>query len=323
MTFIRRLVRLVASVAAIALAGTACAQGFPSKPIRIVITFPPGGTNDFLGRVISQKLQEKWGQPVILENRPGAGGNIGSDFVAKSAPDGYTLLLGTNTLVMNRFLTLKMPYDVQKDLAPVAMIGSTPFAVVVNNNLPVKSIAELIAYAKANPGKLSFGSAGVGTPHHLGTELFKTLTGTLMVHVPYKGSAAALTDVMTGQLQLMWITINVANPFINAGKVRAIGVGEPRRLASNKDIPAVAETVPGYEVSAWYAVLAPAGTPTEIIAQLSTEIQRAFHAPEVRERLTAQGIELAPAGAESLRATIAADLDTWGKVVADAGIKPE
>ena len=323
MTFIRRLVRLVASVAAIALAGTACAQGFPSKPIRIVITFPPGGTNDFLGRVISQKLQEKWGQPVILENRPGAGGNIGSDFVAKSAPDGYTLLLGTNTLVMNRFLTLKMPYDVQKDLAPVAMIGSTPFAVVVNNNLPVKSIAELIAYAKANPGKLSFGSAGVGTPHHLGTELFKTLTGTLMVHVPYKGSAAALTDVMTGQLQLMWITINVANPFINAGKVRAIGVGEPRRLASNKDIPAVAETVPGYEVSAWYAVLAPAGTPTEIIAQLSTEIQRAFHAPEVRERLTAQGIELAPAGAESLRATIAADLHTWGKVVADAGIKPE
>jgi len=323
MNCIRRLVRLVALVSGIALAGAACAQGFPSKTIRLVITFPPGGTNDVLGRVIGLKLQEKWGQPVILENRPGAGGNIGSDYVAKSAPDGYTLLLGTNTLTMNRFLTMKMPFDVQKDLAPVAMIGSTPFAVVVNNNLPVKSIAELIAYAKMNPDRLSFGSAGVGTPHHLGTELFKTMTGTRMVHVPYKGSAAALVDVMTGQIQLMWITINVANPFINAGKVRAIGVAEPRRLASNKDIPAVAETVPGYEVSAWYAVLAPAGTPAEIIAQLSTEIQRAFHAPEVRERLTAQGIELAPAGAESLRATIAGDLDTWGKVVADAGIKPE
>jgi tripartite-type tricarboxylate transporter receptor subunit TctC len=323
MTAIRRLFRLAASVAGIALAGAACAQGFPSKPIRLVITFPPGGTNDFLGRVISQKLQEKWGQPVVLENRPGAGGNIGSDYVAKSAPDGHTLLLGTNTLAMSRYLTAKMPFDVQKDLAPVAMIGSTPFAVVVNNNLPVKSIAELIAYAKANPDRLSFGSAGVGTPHHLGTELFKTMTGTRMVHVPYKGSAAALTDVMSGQIQLMWITINVANPFINSGKVRAIGVGEPRRLASNKDIPAIAETVPGYEVSAWYAVLAPAGTPAEVVGQLSIEIQRAFQAPEVRERLTAQGIELAPAGAESLRATIAADLDTWGKVVADAGIRPE
>ena len=323
MRCIRRLIHVIALVAGIALAAAACAQGFPFKPMRLVITFPPGGTNDFLGRVISQKLQEKWSQPVILENRPGAGGNIGSDYVAKSAPDGYTLLLGTNTLTMNRFLTAKMPFDVQRDLAPVAMIGSTPFAVVVHNDLPVKSIADLIAYAKANPGRLSFCSAGVGTPHHLGTELFKTMTGTHMVHVPYKGSAAALTDVMTGQIQLMWITINVAYPFINAGKVRAIGVGEPRRLASNKDIPAVAETVPGYEVSAWYAVLAPAGTPAEIVAQLSTEIQRAFQAPEVRERLTAQGIELAPAGAESLRATIAADLDTWGRVVAGAGIKPE
>jgi tripartite-type tricarboxylate transporter receptor subunit TctC len=317
------LFRLALLAAGFALAGAACAQGFPSKPIRLIITFPPGGTNDHLGRVISQKLQEKWGQPVILENRPGAGGNIGSDFVAKSAPDGYTLLLGTNTLTMNRFLTTKMPFDVQKDLAPIAMIGSTPFAVVVNNNLPVKSIAELIAYAKANPDRLSYGSAGVGTPHHLGTELFKTLTATRMVHVPYKGSAAALTDVMSGQIQLMWITINVGNPFISAGKVRAIGVGELRRLASNKDIPAIAETVPGYEVSAWYAVLAPAGTPAEIVAQLSTEIQRAFQAPEVRERLIPQGIELAPAGAESLRATIAADIDMWGKVVAQAGIKPE
>jgi tripartite-type tricarboxylate transporter receptor subunit TctC len=317
-----RLARVLALALLAACTGAAAAQSYPSRPIRLVIPFPPGGTNELLGRVISTKLQERWGQPVVMENRPGAGGNIGAEAVVRSAPDGYTLLFGTNTLTMNKFLFAKMPFDAEKDLAPVAMIGSTPFAVVVNNNLPVKSIPELIAYAKANPGKLSYGSAGVGTPHHLGTELFKTMTGTNMVHVPYKGSAAALTDVMSGQIPLMWITINVAMPYIGAGKMRAIAVAEPKRLAWMQDLPTIAETVPGYEVSAWYAVFAPAGTPAEIIAALSTEIQRAFNSPDVRERMP-QGLDLAPADAKELAAVVAADTTKWGKVVADAGIKPE
>ena len=209
--------------------------------------FPPGGTNELLARLIGQKLQEKWGQPVIPENRPGAGGNIGADAVAKSAADGYTLLFGTNTLTMNPFLVRQIPFDVQKDLAPVAMVATTPFIVVVNNELPVRSIAELIAYAKKNPGKLSYGTPGNGTPHHLGTEMFRTMAGVDMVHVPYKGSTAALTDVMTGNLQLMWVTINVGMPLVKGGKLRAIALGEPQRSEVYRDLPTVAETLPGYE----------------------------------------------------------------------------
>jgi tripartite-type tricarboxylate transporter receptor subunit TctC len=243
--------------------------------------------------------------------------------VAKSAPDGYTLLFGTNTLTMNPFLVKSMPFDVQKDLAPVAMIATTPFIVVVNNSLPVRSIPELIAHAKANPGKLSFGSAGTGTPHHLGTELFKTMAGLDMVHVPYKGSAQALTDVMTGQLHLMWVTINVGMPLVSSGKLRAIALGEPQRSATHKDLPAIAETLPGYEVTAWYAVFAPAGTPPEIVQQLSTELVRVFQQQETKDRLTPLGVEITTKSAPELRSVIAADLSKWRKVVADAGIRPE
>ena len=296
---------------------------YPARPIRLIVPFPPGGTNELLSRLISQRLQEKWGHPVVTENRAGAGGNIGAEVVAKSAPDGYTLLFGTNTLTMNPFLVKSMPFDVQKDLAPVAMIATTPFIVVVNNSLPVRSIPELIAHAKANPGKLSFGSAGTGTPHHLGTELFKTMAGVDMVHVPYKGSAQALTDVMTGQLHLMWVTINVGMPLVSSGKLRAIALGEPQRSATHKDMPTVSETLPGYEVTAWYAVFAPAGTPPEIVQQLSTELVRVFQQQETKDRLTPLGVEITTKSAAELRSVIAADLAKWRKVVADAGIRPE
>jgi tripartite-type tricarboxylate transporter receptor subunit TctC len=301
----------------------AAAQPYPNRPIRLIVPFPPGGTNELLSRIISQKLQERWGQPVVTENRAGAGGNIGAEAVARSAPDGYTLLFGTNTLTMNPFLVKQMPFDVQRDLAPVAMIATTPFIVVVNNSLPVHSIPELIAHAKAAPGKLSFGSAGTGTPHHLGTELFKTLAGVDMVHVPYKGSAQALTDVMTGQLHLMWVTINVGLPLVNSGKLRAIAVGEPRRLPSHPSLPAIAETLPGYEVTAWYAVFAPAGTPGEIIGQLSDELVRVFTLPEIKERLTPLAVEITTRTAAELRTVMSEDLAKWRKVVADAGIRPE
>jgi tripartite-type tricarboxylate transporter receptor subunit TctC len=316
---LRTAVVLLACVVSTAVA----AQTYPSRPIRMIVPFAPGGTNELLARLIGQKFHEKWGQPVIPENRPGAGGNIGADAVAKSAPDGYTLLFGTNTLTMSAFLVRQMPFDVQKDLVPVAMVATTPFIVVVNNSLPVRSVTELIAYAKAHPGKLSFGSPGNGTPHHLGTEMFKTMAGVDMVHVPYKGSTNALTDVMAGNLQLMWVTINVGMPLVAGGKVRAIAIGEPRRLENHRDLPAIAETLPGYEVTAWYAVFAPAGTPPEIIAQLSAELIRIFRLPEVRDRLVPTGVEITVQDAAQLRATVASDMARWRKVVADAGLKPE
>ncbi len=301
----------------------AYAQSFPSKPIRLVVPFQAGGGNDLLARIISQKFLEKWGQPVIVDNRPGAGGNVGADFVAKSAPDGHTILLATNTLTMNPFIFARMPFDTQKDFAPVAMLATTPFYVVVNNNLPVKSIPELIAYAKANPGKLSYATPGIGTPHHLGTELFKSMTGTYMVHIPYKGSIPALTDVIGGQVQVMWATVNVALPMVTSGKVRGLALAEPKRTTSLKDVPVVAETIPGYQVSAWYGIFAPAATPPAIVQQMSAELQQIFQQADVQARLIPLGYEMSIGNAEQARATVASDLDRWGKLVKAVGIKAE
>ncbi len=313
---------LVATTLA-SLAQTQPAPSFPMKPIRLIVPFQAGGGNDLLARIISQKFQEKWGQPVVVDNRPGAGGNVGADMVAKAAPDGYTLLLGTNTLTMNPFIFAKIPFDTQRDLAPVAMIATTPFYVVVNNDLPVKTMPELIAYAKANPGKLSYASTGIGTPHHLGTELFKSMTGTYMVHIPYRGSIPAITDVISGQVQVMWATINVALPMVNSGKVRGIAIGETKRIQSLPNVPTIAESVPGYEVSAWYGIFAPAGTPPAIVQQMSAELQEIFQAPETRSRLVPLGYEIWTGGPELLKTTIATDMDKWSKVVKSAGIKPE
>ena len=301
----------------------ALAQAFPSKPIRLIVPFQAGGGNDLLARIISQKFLEKWGQPVVVDNRPGAGGNLGADFVAKAAPDGHTILLGTNTLTMNPFIFAKMPFDTLKDLVPVAMLATTPFYVVVNNNLPVKNIPELIAYAKANPGKLSYATPGIGTPHHLGTELFKSMTSTYMVHIPYRGSIPALTDVIGGQVQVMWATVNVALPMVTSGKVRGLALAESRRTQSLKEVPVVAETLPGYEVSAWYGVFAPRATPAAIVQQLSAELQHIFQQPDVQARLLPLGYEISTANAEQFRATVAGDMDKWGKLAKTIGITPE
>jgi tripartite-type tricarboxylate transporter receptor subunit TctC len=254
---------------------------YPNRPIRLIVPFPPGGTNDLLSRLISQKLQERWGQPVVTENRAGAGGNVGADAVAKSAADGYTLLFGTNTLTINPFMVKQMPFDVQRDLAPVAMIATTPFIV---------------------------GSAGAGTPHHLGTELFKTMAGVDMVHVPYKGSAQALTDVMTGQLHLMWVTINVGMPLVTSGKLRAIALGESQRSMAHRDLPTVAETLPGYEVTAWCS---------------RPQALRRKSSAEIRERLRSLGVEITTRGARELRDVVASGLAKWREVAAAAGIRPE
>ena len=308
----------------LASAFSALAQQYPQQPIRLVVPFAAGGGNDILARVISQRLNARWGQPVLVENRPGAGGNIGAEHVAKSAPDGYTLLVATNTLTMTPHLVARVPFDVRQDFSPVALLATTPFALVVSPDLPVKSVKELVAHAKQNPGKLSYATPGIGTPHHLGMEYFKSLTGTEMVHVPYKGSVASLTDVATGRAQLMLITINAAMPFIQGNKVRALAVAERERISQLRELPTVIEAgVPDFEVTAWYAVLAPARTPDAVTQRLAGELLQLFSDTETRERLQPVGFELTPAPPERLRALIAADLEKWGRVVKAAGIKAE
>ena len=321
--WMKRIIALVLAVIALpALAQSDAA--FPARPIRLVVPFAAGGGNDLLARVISQRLQTAWGQAVLVDNKPGAGGNIGADFVAKSAPDGHTLLLATNTLAINPAIFATIPFDVRQDFAPVALAAATPFVLLVNNELPVKSVRELIAHARAKPGKLSYASVGIGTPHHLGMELFKSLTGTDIVHVPYKGSVTSLTDLSSGQVQVMLASINAAMPFMQGGKVRAIAIAEPRRIESMRDLPTVIESgVPGYEITAWYAVLAPARTPPEIVRKLGDEILKVMGESDTRERLRPAGFEIVRGNAAELRALISSDIDKWAGVVKSAGIKPE
>lgn len=297
---------------------------YPSRPIRLVVPFAPGGGNDLLARYVSGKLNARWGQPVVVENKPGAGGNIGAEFVARAQPDGYTLLLVTNTVTINPYLQKSIPFDIRTDFAPLALLAATPFALVVTPGLPVNSIPELIARAKAAPGTLSYASTGVGTPHHLGMELFKSLTGADIVHVPYRGSVPGLTDTSTGQTQIMLATINAAMPFLDGKRVRALGVGEKQRITALPDVPTVIEAgIHGFEVTAWYGVLAPAAAPAAIQQKLGEAIVQAARDPEMKERLGPAGFEVTPGDGAALRRLIETDLDRWGKVAAQAGIKPE
>lgn len=314
-------------VVAAAIAGPSIAAAqtdFPTRPIRLIVPFAPGGGNDLLARYVSGKLTARWGQPVVVENKPGAGGNIGAEFVARSQPDGHALLLVTNTVTINPYLQKNVPFDIRTDFAPLALLAATPFALVVTPELPVTSVRELIAHARAAPGKLSYASTGVGTPHHLGMELFKSLTSTDMVHVPYRGSVPGLTDTSTGQTQVMLATINAAMPFLDSKRVRALGVGEKQRIGALPDVPTVIEAgVPGFEVTAWYGVLAPAATPAPVQQKLGEAILHAARDPEMKEKLAPAGFEIMPGDAAALRRLIDSDLERWGKVAAQAGIKPE
>jgi tripartite-type tricarboxylate transporter receptor subunit TctC len=302
----------------------ALAQGaasYPAKPIRLVVPFPAGGTTDILARAVAQKLSEAWGQQVIVDNRPGAGGNIGSDLVAKSAPDGYTLLMGTvGTHAINPSLYAKMPYDHVKDFAPVILVAGVPNVLVVNPSLPVHSVQELIAYAKANPGKLNFASSGNGTSIHLSGELFKTMTGVQMTHIPYKGSAPALTDLVGGQVELMFDNLPSSLPFIKAGRLRALAVTSGTRAAALPDLPTLAESgLAGFEASSWFGVLAPAGTPRDIVAKLNGAIATWLASPEAREKLSSQGAIAAGGTPDAFARHIAAETVKWAKVVKASG----
>jgi tripartite-type tricarboxylate transporter receptor subunit TctC len=295
---------------------------YPNKPIRLVVTFPTGGAPDILARLFSEKAQ--LGQPIVIDNKPGAGGNIGSDIVAKSAGDGYTLVMGTvGTHSINGALYEKMPYDMVKNFTPISLIASAPNLLVVNNDLPVKTVPELIAYMKANPNKLSFGSPGIGTSVHMSGELFKSMTGTSMTHVPYKGRQFFIPDLIGGSIQLVFDNMPSALPMAKEGKIRAVAQTTARRSPAAPDIPTVAESLPGFEATTWFAMFAPANTPKPVVDRLNAEIVRVFKLPEVAERLKTLGLDAVLSSSEELGKYQATEIVKWAKVVKESGAKAE
>ena len=301
------------------------AQGWPSKPIRIVVPFAPGGPADLLPRLIGPKLTEAWGQPVVVENKAGAGGSIGMELVAKSPPDGYTLVIGpTGNLVVNQHVFASLPYDPMKDLAPVTLIATFSNVLVVHPDVPAKSLGELIALAKAKPRSLSFGSPGTGSQPHLGGEYLKQLAGIDIVHVPYNGTAPALRDLLGGQIQFMFSQTSAALPQIQGGKLRALGVASPKRAAQLPDVPTIAEAgLAGFEAVSWYALLAPAGTPKDVVAKLQGEIAKILQLPDIREKLSAAGGEPVGNTPEQLAALMRSESARYADIVKRGNIKAE
>jgi tripartite-type tricarboxylate transporter receptor subunit TctC len=299
------------------------AQNYPSKPIRIIVAYTPAGTTDILARAIGQKMSESWSQPVIVENRPGAAGNIGTELAAKATPDGYTLIMGTaGTHGINVSLYRKLNWHSLRDFAPVSLVAMVPNIMVVNNSLPIKSVKELIAYAKANPGKLSYGSPGNGSTAHLSMELFKSMTGTNLVHIPYKGSAGVLADVMGGQIAVTIDNMPVYLPQVKAGKIRALAVSPAKRSTAAPDIPTIAEAgVPGYDSGAWFGLLAPAGTPRAIVEKLSVETARILKLPDVSKRISELGAEPVGSTPAQFTALIKDEIAKWAKVIKDANVE--
>jgi tripartite-type tricarboxylate transporter receptor subunit TctC len=318
---------LLAAVAAAPLTHTAAqtpAAAYPGKQIRYLVPFAPGGPADAISRAVGQKLNEAWGQPVIIDNRPGAGGNIATEIAAKSPADGYTLFSGTVANAINQSLFPKLPFDFVRDFAPVSQTYVTGLILAVHPSLPVKSVKELIALAKARPGELSFSSSGVGGTPHLSGELFNTLAGVKMVHVPYKGSAPAMADLLGGQIQLTFDNMLTVLPQVKAGKLRGLAITLPERSPLAPELPTVAESgLKGFEVQSWNGVVVPTGTPKEIITRLNGEVVRILRQPDLREKFAVQGIELVPTTPEAFGAFIRQDIAKWAKVIQLSGAKPE
>ncbi|MEO8009221.1 MAG: tripartite tricarboxylate transporter substrate binding protein [Betaproteobacteria bacterium] len=306
------------------LTNSAFAESYPSKPIRIVVPYPPGGFNDTLARTLGQKLTEKWGQPVIVDNRPGGGTTIGTNLAAKSAPDGYTLLIVSFAFAANPALYASLPYDSVKDFVPVALAAGTPNLLVVNPGLPVKSIKELIVLARSKPGKLNYASAGNGSSNHLSMELFKNLAAVDIVHVPYKGSAPAVTDLIGGQVDLRFDNVPNVLQQVKAGKLRAIAVSSKDRPTFVKDLPTVAESgVPGFDVAVWFGVVARIGTPQFVIAKLNAEINAILKIAEVRQAFSSQGVETLGGTPAEFSIFLRAQMSKWAKIVDATGTRPE
>jgi len=303
-------------------ATAAWAQIYPAKPIRIVVGFPPGGGNDIIARLVGAKMQETWGQPVVIDNKPGANSIIAAEFVAKSAPDGYTLLVNaTGGMSVNPVLYAKLPYDSLKDFVPISMVGSFPLVLVVHPSVPANSVQELVAYAKANPGKLNYSSGS--TAFQVASEMFKQMTGTDIKHIPYKGSAASIGAVMAGDVQMTIVDTPPLVPQIRAGRVKALAVTSLKRSTSMPEVPAMGETVAGYEMVLWIGVFAPAGTPRGLAEKLNTEVVRIVKLPDIREKLDGMGVEPLGNTSEQMAEWIRREIAKYGPVVKAGGIKAE
>jgi len=323
--FIRLLCALPLVAVAAGMSDAVAQPAYPARAIKIIVPFTPGTGIDILARTLGQRIGEDWNTPVVVDNRAGASGNIGTEAVAKSAPDGYTLLMTANTIVLNRSLFKSIPYDPVKDFAPVAPLAIGRLALVTNPSLNVKTVQDLIAYAKANPGKVFYGSPGNGTPHHLAMELFKSATGIEAVHVPYKGTGPAVQDLVGGQIGVMFLPVHVALPLVEGGKLTMLAAGGLTRSSVTPNVPSLAEAsgVREIDTDIWYGLYAPAQTPREIIARLNAEMNALLHKPEVADVLGKQGLQPTGGTPEALEQLTRADLERWGRVVRDAKIQPD
>ncbi len=320
------MLRIVLSFAigAVVLIAEAQAQSWPNRPVRIVVPSPPAGGTDIVARVMAEHFSKAFKQQFFVENRPGAGNMIGIESVARAANDGYTFLMTASTLSLNSVLYKKVSYDPIKDFAPITLAAKAPNVLIVNPSVPAKTLPEFIALAKKQPGKLTYGTPGIGTSPHMCMELFKSMAGVDLQHIPYRGTVPALTDVMSGQINAMFSTALSAKPQIEAGKVRAFGVSTATRSGSMPDIPSLSEAgVPGYEAVQWYGFLAPAGTPAAIIAQIYAELMKALNSAEMKEKLAHDGAEPSPTTPDEFAALIRSELDKWRKVAKAAGIEPQ
>jgi len=316
--------RLLSMVGLAIGSAAALAQGFPEKPVRLVVPFPPGGGSDILARAIAPKTAEALGQPLVIDNRPGAGGNIGAEAVAKAAPDGYILLFGANTIAINAFLYPNLPFDSAKAFAPVGLVASAPMLLVVHPAIAANNVRELVAEAKANPAKINFSTPGSGTPQHVAAELFNRMAGVSITHIMYKGGGPALTDLIAGQTQVAMLTMASVKPYVSSGKLKAIAVATASRSQSMPDVPTIAESgVPGYEADLWYGIFAPSGTPAETIRTLNAALGKALADREVGERLSAQGFEVKAGPPDRLGSVLRADFNRYGKLIREANIRAE
>jgi len=302
----------------------AAAPDYPSKPIRLIVPFPAGGGVDIVARSLTPHLTERWGQQVIVDNRPGAGATLGADLAAKAPPDGYNLLLANTAHAINATLFRKLPYDAVKDFTPISLVATQPSVLIVNPGVPVKSVKELIALAKAKPGRLNYASSGNGTPPHLSAAMFESMAGVEMTHIPYKGAAPALTDLLGGQVQLMFATIISSAQHVQSGRVRALAVTSAKRSAAFPDLPTVAEAgVPGFEATAWFMLLAPAKTPETIVQRVSRDAAAALAKPDLRARFAKEGAEAVGSTPDRAAAYLKSEIARWGKVVRAANIQAE
>jgi tripartite-type tricarboxylate transporter receptor subunit TctC len=307
---------------ALAFNAAPAADTYPSRPLRVIVSYPPAGATDVIARTVAQKLSEAWGQPVIVDNRPGASGNIGAEYAAKATPDGYTIFVNTSSHAIGSSLYRKLTYDLQRDFTGVSLLATTPSVLVANNALPVKDVRELVAYAKANPGKLSFGSAGMGSNAHLSVELFSSMTGTRFVHIPYKGNTGILADLIGGQIGFTIDSLPPYLPMVKVGKIRALAVSTPKRSGAVPDLPTIAEAgVPGYEATGWFGLSVPSATPRDIVRKLSATTVRILQMPDVHARLSGLGAEPQGTTPEQFDSHVKREIAKFAKVIRDAKVE--